>query len=645
MTRPILTTLVLALGAVAIAAPLQAQTRGYTARPSGFDLNFNTAAGQPGTADVNVCDGIGNETSTTGEDVDANGVNDRQVYVDLTRGNDTLACGLPNSPCRTIGFAMNAGNVSVPGGPIQNPLDAQIQAICFKGVGRETVIPTVSGAPGTYTLPQTGHQARSFNLPRYPFILSGWDANNNDQYPPYDVNDVAILDGTLGGAPSLDFAIANINHVSNIEYAHFTARNFGQNNSTSEGFMQVTDGGGTADQIYVHDLQLTDIMKGQAASSNRIVFFLFVGGTTLSNFAVVNVNSTNNGGGYLIRGAGSGTSVMGPYRFQNITSTFYGASGDGIAAMKLWDYVTGIEVLDNEFDLQPTLWSPCYTYGCLAPAGIGMSQCSHDWTVRGNVLNDFKYYVIVEPYAGGSGFCESRNLDNVVIDRNVFRNTYDAYVFGDLGIQLEVGKDPTATIGSVAITNNFLSSSTGWETCISLENGNPVGADPGIVTVANNTCDGPINRHSCIGIGNAEAAQPAFPGQRYVIKSNICSNIGPAHAVEARYRPSSLAIDSQTYDPSADFVWNGGAGINFATWKLSSGGDTSSKQCTPSYVNEPSGNFRLTTGDVCARRAGTAVTGVTVDIDGTPRPSPPSTGASEGGAVTPNAPVNLRIVN
>src|SRR6516162_4551865 len=75
----------------AAAAPLLAQTAGYAARPSGFDLNFNGVVGEAGTADQNVCNGIGNETSTTGKDIDGNGVADRQVYVDLTGGSDNTA--------------------------------------------------------------------------------------------------------------------------------------------------------------------------------------------------------------------------------------------------------------------------------------------------------------------------------------------------------------------------------------------------------------------------------------------------------------------------------------------------------------------------------------------------------------------------
>src|SRR5579872_4018505 len=52
---------------VLAAASVSAQTVGYTARASGFDLNFDGIVGEAGSADLNVCDGQGDLSSTTGE--------------------------------------------------------------------------------------------------------------------------------------------------------------------------------------------------------------------------------------------------------------------------------------------------------------------------------------------------------------------------------------------------------------------------------------------------------------------------------------------------------------------------------------------------------------------------------------------------
>jgi hypothetical protein len=645
MSRLRILAQLLAAGAtVALASPAYAQTPGYVPRASGFDLNFNGAAGQGGTADVNICDGQGDGSSTVGEDIDGNGVNDRQVYVDLSGGNDSSSCGLPGSPCGSITYAMNGGNTSVPGGPIQAPAAGQIQAICFKGIGRETVVPTWSGASGTYVLAQTGRQARSFKLPRYPFILSGWDTNNNDRYPPYDSADVAVLDGTLGGQ-SLPYAIDNsINHVSNIEYAHFTARNYGQNGETNEGFTVVVGGGGTASQIYYHDLQLTDIMKGQANSSMHIVFHLFVTGTILSDLAVVNLNVTNAGGGYFVRGSGAGNAVAGPYRFQNISLTAFGRTDDYWAGFKLWDYVTGVEIIDNDFNANPAAWGP-HASGGAGTFGIGVSYCSSDWQIRGNTFTDFKQSVTVSPYYGSSGFCESRLTDNVVVDRNIFRNSYAPWQFGDWGIQIEPGLNTVDTTKTVTITNNFLSSVAGWEACIWANGGNQSGPQTGTVTIAGNTCYGPINRHAAIVIGNPESSQPAFPQQNYVIKDNIIAGTQGGTNIMTKVAIFGLVINGNVYDPTQDFSWLGGS-QTLAAWRTSSGGDQNSKQCVPAFVNAAQGNFRLDPSDSCAKSSGVSLTSITAwDIDGNTRSAAnPSIGASETGLKTPGTPTNLRIL-
>lgn len=617
-----------------LSAPSQAQslagTLGYYGRPSGFDLNFNGTPGEAGTADVAVCDAQGDSASTVGEDLDGNAVADRQVYVDLSSGTNSVTCGLPGTACRTIAYAMAGTNASVTGGPIGTPSATQMQAICFKGTGRELVVPSQSGATGSYSLAQTGFQARTFNLPRYPFLLSGWDNDNDNQYPPHDLDDTAVLDGNSGGA-SLNHAIENTAPVSYIEYAHFTAKDYGLVLSDDIGFMQVARGGGTATNIYVHDLRLIDIMRGMtnANTSGHILFDFFANGTVSTYTAIVNVHATDIGGGYGIRGSGVGTSVLGPYRFQNITMTTRGAAGDYWAAIKLWDYVTGVEVLGNFFDLNPDVWSPGAVGG--APSsGVGISYCSQDWVVRGNAFHDFKQFVTLSPYYGVPGTCESRPLDEIRIDRNIFRNTYAPWVFGDWGLLVEAGNSVADSVEDVYITNNRFSSTQGWEACLWLRPGNPSGADPSNIRVAGNTCYGAINRHAALTIGNAEGAEPAFPGQTFTIQDNVFAALGSVLAVDWQYSPSSWIANGQAYDASATFRITG-TGHTFASWKTATGQDAASKQCTPSFVAASTGNFRLVDADTCADAAGVDISAITtVDHDGVTRSvSTPAIGAHE----------------
>jgi hypothetical protein len=486
-------------------------------------------------------------------------------------------------------------------------------------------------------------------LPRYPFILSGWDTNNNDQYPPFDAADTAVLDGTLGGQVSLTEAIVNSNHLSNLEFAHFTARNYGQNIADDLGFMKVAQGGGTATQIYIHDLELDDIMKGMtnANTSGHIVFSFFTASTVLRDVALVNLNVTNAGGGYFVRGAGTNDiDILGPYRFQNISLTLFGAVDDSVNGIKLWSTINGIEVVDNMFDDNPRAWSP-HAVGGTGGYAVGVSYCSSDWAIRGNSFVDFKQFVIVSPYYGSPGGCEVRLTDAIVVDRNTIRNTYDPWALGDDGIELMAGKDNVDTIGSVTITNNFLSSSTGWQACIWSDVGNPVGPQTGTITIAGNTCDGVINRFAALVIGEVQGAQYAFPQQSYVIKDNIvAATQGGGPNIQTYYGVTGLSIDGNVYDPQANFVWING-GTTLPGWQASASGDRNSKQCAPAFVNASTGNFRLSPSDTCAKAAGVSIASITtLDIDGDLRSATsPSSGASElGGVKPPAAPTNIRII-
>ena len=63
----------------------------------------------------------------------------------------------------------------------------------------------------------------------------------------------------------------------------------------------------------------------------------------------------------------------------------------------------------------------------------------------------------------------------------------------------------------------------------------------------------------------------------------------------------------------------------------------------PKFVNASAGDFHLQAGSP-AISAGVAVSGVTTDKDGRPRPNPPSIGAYESGSSVPSPPTNLVII-
>ena len=88
---------------------LYGQTRGYTARACGLDMNRNGIIGE--VADCNVCDG------TTTDD-DGDGQVEDLYYVDSVSGTDNGSCGASGSPCKSISYTIdNRGTACSPSRP------------------------------------------------------------------------------------------------------------------------------------------------------------------------------------------------------------------------------------------------------------------------------------------------------------------------------------------------------------------------------------------------------------------------------------------------------------------------------------------------------------------------------------------------
>src|SRR5262249_21661508 len=280
---------------LAWAAPPQ----GYQSRACGFDLNFNGVLGEPGDCN-RICRG-----DPTNTDIDGNGVAHRQVYVNCSAGTDSTTCGAPGSPCRTLQYALNGSNSSF-ADHISSPATNQIQAVCFQGIcGNAQVKLTQSGAAGTYTRTASGSEPRSFEFPRYPVIISGWDVNADGNYPP-NSGETAVVDGNVNGNTNTFFDSGG---HSRYEIAHFTIRDYGQA-CTSGADVGVGYPGGSGDvsHAYWHDLAIIDVNRGcnqgnPPNQSGQILWNNFTGtNKTLRYFAVVNT-SIQNWGGYIFRGA------------------------------------------------------------------------------------------------------------------------------------------------------------------------------------------------------------------------------------------------------------------------------------------------------------------------------------------------------
>src|SRR5262249_16903329 len=142
-------------------------------------------------------------------------------------------------------------------------------------------------------------------------------------------------------------------------------------------------------------------------------------GNPFQYFAVLNT-SIQNWGGYIFRGSPADGS--GPVRFQNITATALPANGSPVFGFKPLGVITGLAILDSVIDANTGAYSPGDPSSHFA---IGIHQCVQGVVIRNNQLKNWKLSIVLNPTA--SGFCSSRDLDNIVIDANEIRNTNSSW--------------------------------------------------------------------------------------------------------------------------------------------------------------------------------------------------------------------------
>jgi hypothetical protein len=663
-----------ALGLLA-ALPAGAQPRGYQPRPCGFDLATRDGVrGQ--AADCQVCDG-----STT--DVDANGVADLLRYVDCGAGNDGAGAGTPAKPYKTVQKALD----SLPGAAAD-----QIAAVCITGVcgGATGKTYGTAGAAGVYTVPRQGTQAIAFEYPRFPLIIAGWDADNDGRYPPFDADDVAVLDGNLT-APTTANLVFTV--TARTEIAHLTVRDYGVNLAGTG--CATTNQGSVASRfvnsgqhILTHDVELERFNAFCNSVTDWIVFDFF-GSQDVRYVAVENVSSTDQGS-YFARGEADKTKANGnegPLRFQSISYSARPCDGCPVGAFKLYRHWTGIEVLDSVFAANTAAYGGA-SYNPGYQFAIGASCNTRGWTIRNDAFLDWAEAIHIEPViADDPGYCFNdagkgaaalpRSVDDVVVDRNTIRNTFAHHYWGAQGIvaypsrNAAPGHDANFAVEDLTITNNAISGTTAMS-CVHLaptHNGSCSGGyPPSAVIVAGNTCRvdvarrGDPDRWAQLVIGNANpgglfngGVEGACRQQHFVVANNVFTGMSSGdRAVCTEWAPSDWQADGNVFDrgaAQAAFIWAGdndcgGGAVPLAAWRSASGDDAGSRLCAPSLVDAAGGDLRLAAADGCARDAGVAIGGVSVDHDGAPRGTLPDAGAFElvTAGSAPAAPTLLEAV-
>ncbi len=340
-----------------LASGLQAQDRGYSGRPCGFDLDQDGIVGE-----VSDCYTVCNGSGTPGAD---------EIYVScaydtiFAAGADTAddpntpqdeSCGSPTSPCLTLDFAFS----TIADGPTNGQ-----DIVCFRNTCREeNLSPQHSGASGTHTRPVDPNQPNSegtpWQYPSNPGMLVGWDVDADGIYPPHD--DPGPGDDTSSGdfhtaileppappcpnAPNQECAAAPIlnkpygpryhqkinertfflnNELSYLEFAHFTVRDYGRYTLTyNSGLLDLNyhpnghQPQNDSTHLYFHDIEVHDLNRDSNYNSRTSALNTF-------NWRAEHVNFDNmlftDNGHWFARGGLDSLISRGPFGWKNITLT------------------------------------------------------------------------------------------------------------------------------------------------------------------------------------------------------------------------------------------------------------------------------------------------------------------------------------
>jgi len=609
--------------------------RGYEARACSFDLDDDGVVGEP--EDCTLCDG-----QTT--DPDGDGVDEDLIYVDADLGSDSSGDGSPASPYQTIQHAWDQAD---------GPGDGAEDIICFRGTatGEENIIPRVSGVASTRTRAASGSEVRDFEYPTDPTMLVGWDADGDGEYPPYDTDDVAALDGGPGQLTrAFELNVQGQPPTQYLEIAHLTVRDYGHqfvdDGSTGIGFAFVGRASGTSSHLYIHDVELENLNKDKPKRSSAVNFNFFVGGLKIAFLAIENIQTLETGG-YFARGD-FGERVgdpAGPVRFQRVSMTAhscdYGVPPCGedgsistTTGFKVWGYLDGMEILDSVFDGNVEAWKPRASGPNNAIIANG---CVVDWVVRNNLVRNFKSAFSAKGTGNSGvvdneGYCRSRAVDDVVFDRNIALWDVDYYQWGVIGASFNDEHRETigGSIADVTITNNYFIAPGGFRTCLNVSVSNDEGPAPGRITFAGNTCWGGQDT----GLGSNVAILQGtglYPYPDIVIVDNVFAGFqNDMVAIDADYVPAAFEVHHNAYSPGVEFRWLGADVASFGAWQSASSVDQGSVQCEPSFVDTAGHDAHLAAGDTCAAGAGVSLPGLGYDFDGDPRPmGAPDIGADE----------------
>ena len=130
---------------------------------------------------------------------------------------------------------------------------------------------------------------------------------SDSKYPPYDEDDVAVLDGSRPGQLNRPLAITNRpGSHSYIEIAHLTIRNYGHDAPRGDdvvirgAFAPAADG--AVSHIYLHDVAMQSINEATHTDGHGHVVYFWIGNQTRFTWFAFQNNLVDRFTGYGFRG-------------------------------------------------------------------------------------------------------------------------------------------------------------------------------------------------------------------------------------------------------------------------------------------------------------------------------------------------------
>jgi len=591
----LLLALLLPATLVAQTLPSDQPTRGYEAETINFDLNDDWTY-----TDASVCDEGPSTSGVVAVDYDSDGTTEGEIYVS-SLGSDFGSCGGTTDPCETIQYALDNRTGTQDGE----------DAICIydSTLTEGNINWDVAGDAGTKTKIRSGLEVRDFQYPSNPIMLVGADADGDGLYPPEDTDDTAVLDAS-GFHKCFTFS------VDRVEFAHFTARDCGDEAAPSSG------NAGFAWELqhhsYFHNLKLLNINRARRTDAEYKAFQGNQGNFTY--LAVENVLLSENGGFGFRGGQGQGTPT-GPMRWENVTRTALGADGFGEASMfDYWGYMTGVELFSSIIDGNHGGWV------AQNQSEIGHNTCSRDLHLVNNTIIDTRVTI----QHSDSGFCNSPGRPGggtVLIAGNSFITSAGYDKDGWIGLLIAaVGSTHIGANrfqGVITVVNNIAYAETGssgkLNGFVTGEIGNQdtaYGAEDKLI-VANNTviANGCWNSPALLNFDSDDT----HIFNNVQLYNNYIKNIGAGTCdnVDLNYAPSAWASDNNIFEPSSDYIWNNSDVGDLAGWQSASGGDANSSECDATFEDAANRDYHLSSEDDCALDNGATLLAVTdSDYDG-----------------------------